>query len=87
MTLVTTAADTKREKCALIAAEQIKQKLCFITVKVLHYAALYFFYDFWSDGSHGSFRHQPHQYVSSHNAAFQSVCHLARVPQQNNYTL
>lgn len=28
-----------------------------------------------------------HQYVSSHNAAFHSVCHLAHVPHQNNYTL
>lgn len=28
-----------------------------------------------------------HQYVSSHNAAFHSVCHLTHVPHQNNYTL
>lgn len=28
-----------------------------------------------------------HQYVSLHNAAFHSVCHLTHVPHQNNYTL
>lgn len=33
MTLVTTAADTKREKCALIVAEQIKQKLFLLQLK------------------------------------------------------
>lgn len=28
-----------------------------------------------------------HQYVSPHNAAFHSVCHLTHFPHQNNYTL
>lgn len=87
MTLVTTAADFKRKMC--FDSCKGNQTEPFILLQLMFFCIMYCcaFYDVRRNDSHGSFRHRPQQYMSSHNAAFQKVCHLACVPQKNNYTL